>query len=483
LEFNVNRDEHQNLSRFIDQLIDAICVVDKSGRFEFVSASAEQIFGYRPDEMIGMKVLDLVFPADRERTLAAAINIMQGHENTHFENRYVRKDGQIVDILWSARWSEAYQQRIAIARDITRRKNIERRQAALYAISEAAHMADDLPTFYQGIHHIIEQLLPAANFAIAAYDANTSELSFLYNTDTKTADTSVLYLDEPTQNPLISTSLRQLNSINLTTDQGDSNNSAFCRLVIHKAAPLLANFDSLSEHPVKIRNIVKRSQSSWLGVPLRLQQDIIGVLMMHSDINTTAYTQQDEELMGFVSTQVASAIERQQMLTKLKHIALYDQLTQLPNRALFHDRMQVALAHANREKTRLSLLFLDLDKFKWVNDNCGHQIGDALLQITAQRILHCVRKTDTVSRFGGDEFVILLDDVGSENNSLKIAQSILTALNQAFHIADQLLHIVPSIGIAHYPQHGLDEKQLLASSDAAMYRAKQSGGNRIQVCS
>lgn len=480
----MNRDEYQNLSRFIDLLIDAICVVDKSGRFEFVSASSEQIFGYRPDEMIGMKVLDLVFPADRERTLAAALNIMQGHENTHFENRYVRKDGQIVDILWSARWSEDHQQRIAIARDITRRKNIERRQAALYAISEAAHLADDLPTFYQGIHHIIEQLLPAAHFAIAAYDANTCELSFLYDTDTaKTADTSVPYLDEPTKNSLKSTSLKQLNSINLTTDQGDSNNSAFCRQVIHKAAPLLVNLDSLSEHPAKIRKIAKRSQASWLGVPLRLQQDIIGVLMMHSDINATAYTQQDEELMGFVSTQIASAIERQQMITKLKHIALYDQLTQLPNRALFHDRIQVALAHAHRENTRLSLLFLDLDKFKWVNDNCGHHIGDALLQITAQRILHCVRKTDTVSRFGGDEFVILLDDVGSENNSLKIAQSILTALNQAFHITDQLLHILPSIGIAHYPQHGIDEKQLLASSDAAMYQAKKRGGNRIQECS
>jgi diguanylate cyclase (GGDEF)-like protein/PAS domain S-box-containing protein len=477
----VNRGEYQNLSPFIDLLIDAICVVDKSGRFEFVSASAEQVFGYRPEEMIGLNVLDLVFPADRERTLAAAKNVMQGHENTHFENRYVRKDGQIVDILWSARWSEEHQQRIAIARDITRRKNIERRQAALYAISEAAHMAGDLPTFYQEIHHIIEQLLPAAHFAIAAYDANTCELSFLYNTET--AGTNVPNQDESSKHSLRSTSLKQLNSIKLATEQDDSNNSAFCRLVIHNASPLLVNLASLSEHPAKIRKIAKRSKASWLGVPLKLQQDIIGVLMMHSDINTTPYTLQDEELMGFVSTQIASAIERQQMLAKLKHIALYDQLTQLPNRALFHDRMQVALAHASRETTYLSLLFLDLDKFKWVNDNCGHHIGDALLQITAQRILHCVRKTDTVSRFGGDEFVILLDDVGTENNSLKIAQSILTALNQAFHIADQLLNIVPSIGIAHYPQHGVDEKQLLASSDAAMYQAKKRGGNRIQVCS
>ncbi|MBB1269322.1 GGDEF domain-containing protein [Shewanella sp. SR44-3] len=477
----MNKDEYQSLSSFIDLLIDAVCVVDKTGRFEFVSASAERIFGYRSEEMIGMKVLDLVFPADRKRTLAAAISIMQGNENTHFENRYVRKDGQVVDILWSARWSDKHQQRIAIARDISSRKNIERRQAALYAISEATHLAEDLLTLYQGIHNIIAQLLPATNFAIASYEPKTNQLSFLYKTHGNPIgslnDNALTPRRGKTQNSnLISHS-------NTAQNHDEQDEIIFCHHVIHSAKPVLIKLNSMEKYPEEIRQILTNSQSSWLGLPLKQQHDIIGVLIMHSDVCDPEYTIQDQELMGFVSTQIATAIERKQMLTRLKHLALYDQLTQLPNRALFDDRIKNALTHAKRGGHSISLLFLDLDKFKAVNDTCGHQIGDALLQMTAQRILHCVRETDTVSRFGGDEFVILLDDAGSRDNILKIAQAILNALNMPFQLAGQSLHIVPSIGIALYPQHGMDEKQLLASSDSAMYQAKSKGGNRIEVSS
>jgi diguanylate cyclase (GGDEF)-like protein/PAS domain S-box-containing protein len=474
----VNRDEYNSLSCFIDLIIDTICVVDKTGRFEFVSASSERIFGYTADEMIGMQMLDLVYYADRDRTIAAAKNIMKGHEHINFENRYVRKDGQIVDILWSARWSETQQQRIAVARDISERKNIERRQAALYAISEAAHIAEDLPAFYQEIHHIIEQLLPATHFAIANYEANTNELTFLYKAKTAKVnhsgitDLASLTRNSPSHKLKVETSI---------SSEDESSYHAFCRQVILKACPLLATPNHLNDYPEPIGEILNLSRLCWLGMPLTQQHAIVGVLMVHSDISDRPYTIQDQELMEYVSTQIATAIERKQMLARLKHIALHDPLTQLPNRTLFHDRIQVALTHAKRADHRLSLLYLDLDKFKRVNDTCGHHIGDALLKMTAQRILHCVRETDTVSRFGGDEFVILLDDVGSKANSLHIAQTILQALNQPFQLADQSLHILPSIGIALYPEHGIDEAQLLASSDAAMYRAKKNGGNYIEI--
>jgi len=168
----VKNDGYTSLGRFIDLLLDAICVVDKSGRFEFVSAGAERIFGYTSDEMIGMQMLDLVLPEDRERTLAAAEEIMAGRYQLDFENRYIRKDGSIVDIRWSARWSEEYQQRVAVARDITKHKLAERRQAALYEISEAVHVAEDLLSLYSHIHQIIAKLLPAENFSIALYEVS-----------------------------------------------------------------------------------------------------------------------------------------------------------------------------------------------------------------------------------------------------------------------------------------------------------------------
>jgi len=452
LENGVNNDGYTSLSNFIDLLLDAICVVDKTGRFEFVSAGAERIFGYTPAEMMGMQMLDLVLPEDRERTLATANEIMTGRYKVDFENRYVRKDGTVVDILWSARWSEVHQQRVAVARDISKSKNAERRQAALYEISEAVHVAEDLLALYRRIHEIIAKLLPAANFAIALYDQDLNELSFPYKA--AAGDNSLV----------------DIASFSVFTEQ-----------VIHSAESLLLCPLSLTEYPQAIREELGNGNLSWLGVPLKLQKGVIGALMMHSLPTSASYTHQDRELLEFVSTQIAFAIERRQMLARLEHIALYDQLTLLPNRELFYDRFQKALSRAHRESSYFSLLYLDLDKFKWVNDTFGHSVGDLLLQVTAQRILSCVRGSDTVARFGGDEFVILLERVDSAQNTLLAAHKILQVLNQPFELADQQIHILPSIGIALYPEHGMDEKQLLSCADAAMYKAKKNGGNRIEM--
>ncbi|CAD6363972.1 GGDEF domain-containing protein [Shewanella putrefaciens] len=448
----MNNDEYTSLSQFIDLLLDAICVVDKTGRFEFVSAGAERIFGYTPEEMIGMQMLELVLPEDRERTLATAKEIMDGRFKVDFENRYVRKDGSIVDILWSARWSEDHQQRVAVARDITKRKNAERRQAALYEISEAVHVTEDLLALYQHIHQIMAKLLPAENFAIALYDLDLQELSFPYRVSTQ-------------ENSAV-----DIESFRVFTEQ-----------VIQNAESILLCPISLNEYPKGAAAELGNSRLSWLGVPLKLQKGVIGALMMHTDPTSAPYTYQDYELVEFVSTQIAFAIERRQMLARLEHIALYDQLTQLPNRALFYDRFQKALSRAHREGSYFSLLYLDLDKFKWVNDTYGHSVGDLLLQVTAQRILGCVRASDTVARFGGDEFVILLERVDSAKNTLVTAQKILQVLNQPFELIDQQVQILPSIGIAMYPEHGIDEKQLISCADTAMYKAKKNGGNRIEM--
>ena len=459
----MKNDGYTSLSQFVDLLLDAICVVDKTGRFEFVSAGAERIFGYTPDEMLGMQMLDLVYPEDRERTLAAANDIMAGSYKLDFENRYVRKDGSLVDILWSARWSEDRQQRIAVARDITKSKAAERRQAALYEISEAVHVTEDLLALYRRIHQILAKLLPTDNFAIALYDADLNELDFPYR---------VLAGE---QNPAQSASFDHF------TEQVIQ--SAESMLLCPMTRPVSAVESELCYSQVgPQKNQQENPQAiSWLGVPLTLQKGIIGALIMHSTPDSRAYTQQDCELLEFVSTQVAFAIERRKMLARLEHIALYDQLTHLPNRELFYDRFQKALSRANRESSYFSLLYLDLDKFKWVNDTYGHGVGDLLLQITAQRILGCVRNSDTVARFGGDEFVILLERVDSAQNTLLVAQKILEVLNQPFELVNQQVHILPSIGIALYPEHGRDEKQLLSCADTAMYKAKRNGGNRIEM--
>src|SRR6202035_1236248 len=123
-----------------------------------------------------------------------------------------------------------------------------------------------------------------------------------------------------------------------------------------------------------------------------------------SYLDGVCYSEKDQELLQFVSTQIATTIERQQMQARLQHMAQYDQLTARPNRGFLCDRLKVALSTARREQGRLSLLYLDLDKFKQVNDTLGHDVGDLLLQEVAKRLTQCMRESDTVARVGGDEF-------------------------------------------------------------------------------
>lgn len=162
-------------------------------------------------------------------------------------------------------------------------------------------------------------------------------------------------------------------------------------------------------------------------------------------------------------------------------MAHYDALTNLPNRTLFSDRFSQGLALAKRHKTRLALLFMDLDNFKLINDNYGHAVGDLILQETAARMSCCVRSSDTVGRIGGDEFVVLLHDVGSDENALMLADKIRDALNQPFDVAGETFSISSSIGIAVYPEHGSDAIELYRNADRAMYHVKECGRNNVKV--
>ncbi|CAN5313479.1 hypothetical protein BH11PSE10_BH11PSE10_20480 [soil metagenome] len=337
------------LANILDLLLDAVCVVDSDGRFVFVSAASENIFGYSAAEMVGLRVLDLVFHEDRAKTLAAVADIVAGRPQLHFENRYVRKDGRLVHIMWSARWSETDRLRVAVARDITARKQAESTQAALYAIAAVAHTAEDEAVLNARVQAILAPLAPAP----------------------------------------------------------------------------------------------------------------------------------DTELARYATAEIAAATERLRAQSLLQHMARHDPLTGLPNRALFHDRLDSALARARRDKVQLAVLYLDLDRFKQVNDELGHAVGDALLQEVAQRLKACVRESDTVGRIGGDEFLVLLHSVHGCEHSLRVAEKIRAAIAQPCLLNGHAVSMVPSIGVACYPEQGEDGPLLIQRADEAMYAAKKAGGNRV----
>lgn len=180
---------------------------------------------------------------------------------------------------------------------------------------------------------------------------------------------------------------------------------------------------------------------------------------------------------------VRDITERKAAEQKIMHLAHHDYLTNLPNRALFLDRLEQAIELARRAGTKVAVLFLDLDGFKLVNDRLGHDMGDLLLQGVAVRLDEIVRSSDTVARVGGDEFTFVLSQIGEKEDASRVAEKIVAALSAPFVLKGEQCHIGGSVGIAVFPDDSGDSRTLLKRADEAMYLTKQSGKNGFRFCS
>lgn len=171
---------------------------------------------------------------------------------------------------------------------------------------------------------------------------------------------------------------------------------------------------------------------------------------------------------------------RRQAEERLSYLATHDALTGLPNRTLFSERLNHSMVRAQRTAKRVAIMFLDLDRFKLINDTLGHGIGDETLKVIADRLKRAVRETDTVARLGGDEFTIVAEDIEDVRHVGQIAQSLLTSIGQPINVGAHLVFVTPSIGISMYPDDATDPKQLIMQADRAMYEAKEAGKNNFQ---
>ena len=171
--------------------------------------------------------------------------------------------------------------------------------------------------------------------------------------------------------------------------------------------------------------------------------------------------------------------ERKNSETMIEHLAYYDPLTKLPNRQLFYDRLDAAILQANAHHTQLAVLFVDLDHFKRINDSLGHSVGDKVLCEVADLFAECLSEVDTIARIGGDELVVLLNDVQEQADVYRAAQRIVDSLNKPLAIDGRELVMTTSVGCAIYPQDGDSREELLKHADSAMYRAKEEGRNRF----
>jgi diguanylate cyclase (GGDEF)-like protein len=362
---------------------------------------------------------------------------------------------------------------------------------SLYKISELANDADlEISEFYSNVHKIVGRLINAPNFYIAKYSEKSDLLTFVY------------YVDHNGKN--INTSLAPRKAGKHLTE-----------LVISRGKALLLNTDDIEKlYQEGEIGTYDKNTAAWLGVPLIHTNHLLGVMVIQSYQKKVSYTSQDRELLNYVSDHISSAIRRRELAAierqshgvleqkvkirtlaleeeisqrklvekQLTHTASHDGLTGLANRDIFIDLLNHTILSTKHFPERLfAILFLDLDRFKIVNDSLGHHAGDSLLKTVAKELVSMVRSKDTVARFGGDEFVILIENLDSKQEAYDVAERITKFLSTPFVIEDHPVYIGTSIGILFNNERYDNADFMLRDADTAMYHAKENGRGRYEV--
>lgn len=435
---------------------EALAYTDMDGIVLEANKQFEELFGYELEEMRGKHI---------EKVLTNWHTQILGNDHifTDLELIAKKKNKKLIHVSVSVTLNQVNGQttgKIFLLNDITNRKANEAANNVLYNISRAANSDISLKQLYPVIREELSAIIDTTNFYIALFDEEKNKLYFSYYADET---------GERDKDFLVSKYSNSDNIFNYIFKTGESlllNYNKYKRMIER------GNFNSYD---------VITNKQVWLGVPLKIESKIIGSMILQSYIDPNLYSKKDIKLMEFVSQQIATAIERKQAEEKLKFLSLYDYLTKLPNRVLFYDRMKQEIAYARRERKKFSLMFLDLDNFKEVNDKFGHDIGDRLLQGVAKRFSKLLRKTDTICRLGGDEFIILLPRLAQpRENTVDVVRKIFNSLGEPFLIEENQIYVSTSIGMALFPDDGEKEDDLIKSADKAMYMAKKEGPNNYR---
>jgi diguanylate cyclase (GGDEF)-like protein len=238
--------------------------------------------------------------------------------------------------------------------------------------------------------------------------------------------------------------------------------------------------DIATEPHVGLReSVLKRGYGSMIALPLVCGDSVMGFWVIY-DRQRGSFGAEETRLLGDIAADMSYALDYIAKQEKLNELAYYDVLTGLSNRNLMHEHLRHALAHAARNHRMVGVVFIDLDRFKWVNDTFGHSGGDRLLKEIAQRIASCTREGDIVSRHGGDEFIMVLPDQPNRESATPVLQRVLESISEPVIIEDCEVRVSCSIGAAFYPDDGTDAETLLRNADAAMYEAKERGPGKLR---
>ena len=403
---------------------DIITILETNGKINYVSPSLERILGYKTQQIIGKNIFEYIHIEDVANVKAAFNSAIKNPIATVVIEYRVRHSNGTWIYLESVGNNlidnPSIKGVVANSRNITKRKNIEenlRQVEEKYRSIFENAVEGIFQTTADGHYLTVNPMLAR----IYGYDSPAELIA------TITDITHQLYVDP-----------------NRRTEFGQ----------------ILQEKDAIWGFESEVYR--KDGKIIWISESARALRDSHG------------------NLLGYEGT-VVDITQRKQAEATIRYQAFHDILTGLPNRTLLNERLSHALATATKRRDKMAIMFLDLDRFKTINDTLGHAVGDQLLQNATQRLKSCLRVDDTIARWGGDEFTLLLPQINSIEDATKIAQRILDVLKPAFDLEGHKLHITSSIGIAIYPQHGEDTETLLRNADAALYRAKAEGRNNYQI--
>lgn len=390
------------------------------------NSRAEDMFGWTRDEVLGRNYFDFLIPeSEKESLLAELDGLLIDNTRPYAVNGILTKDGRTITCEWFNAWLPDVpgqpREMISLANDITQRKASEQaRQEALDLLRKVS--------------------------------ANVPGMLFQY---CQRPDGSSFF-------PYVSE--RSMNLLGLVPEKlADDASPIFAAIhsedvdAVHQS--LLLSGSNLTLWHTQYRVRLPSGEFRWYEGQATPERMAEGGTYWH----------------GYI----ADIQERKNAEERIAHMAQHDALTGLPNRTLFDDRLGLALSAARRDQAHLALMFIDLDRFKPINDTLGHAAGDLVLKEVASRISGVIREADTAARIGGDEFVVLLRNIQTGMDACSIAEKIRQAINRPVDMDGRALFVSSSIGIALYPEHGSDLIELSSHADAAMYRAKEAGRDAV----
>ena len=463
----VLRQTSQKLEALIDASPISIMARDQNLRILKWNAAAERMFGWSEREVLGGTV-PFVPPEFEDEAVALRQQLLRGESITDFETMRMRKDGARINISISTTvMRDASGQPagfISLATDITERKRAERRLQMEHAVTR---ILEESRTVEDALPHLLRTIAEASGWVYGARWELDKAANLLRCMETWCVDAP---------------EVREFMALSRLRTQTPGASKGPIHKVWGSNAPVwiadVAQEINMRRGPAAL----KAGLHSIFAFPILVGEEFYGVIELFG----REARQPDPGLVGVVhaiGSQIGQFMARKAAEQNLRFVASHDPLTGLFNRNIFNERLHQALAQAARFERSLSLLFIDLDGFKLINDTHGHNAGDALLAELAARLRTTLREGDVIGRMGGDEFVVLIEEFAEVSQVAEVAKKLLDTVTRPFVLHGQSCQVTASLGISIYPDDGSDAQTLLKNADMAMYLVKQQGKNSFRFYS